>query len=94
MNKQLAARERAAVRRWIEPNPARPGAAEAWVLPACVSVWVVIRQLQLEGDRSDVVAVMFELPIEAIEAARTYYERNRAEIDERIARNRAFFTAR
>lgn len=93
MNKQATARERA-LRRWIEPNSNEPKAAEAWVLPACVSVWVVIRQLQLEGDRSDVVAAMFELPIEAVEAARIYYERNRAEIDARIARNRAFFTAR
>jgi len=83
--------EELAITRWIEPNPPKPGPAEMWVLPGCVSERVVMRQLQVEDWDIAGVAEFFELPVEAIEAAIAYYHQNRATIDERIARNRAFF---
>jgi len=92
METKLTAEERA-IARWIEPNPHKPGPAEAWVLPYCVSEWVIIRQLQIENDDVAEVAEFFEIPVEAVEAAVAYYHRHQAPIDERIARNRAFFAA-
>ncbi len=82
------------ISRWIEPSPHKPGPAEAWVLPYHVSVWALIAQLELDGWDLPGVADWYELPVEAVEAAVAYYERHRAEVDARIARNRAFFAAR
>ncbi|HEY7293852.1 MAG TPA: hypothetical protein VH916_02380 [Dehalococcoidia bacterium] len=93
MNRQTAVKARRSDR-WIVPNPHKPEVAEAWVLPKHVSVWVIVRQLEIEGGQADVVADVFDLPIAAVDAARAYYEQHRAAIDERIARNRAFFAAR
>ncbi len=79
------------VARWIEQPPHLTDAAEAKVLPRRVAVWVVIAQLELErGDVSQVTAA-FELPHEAVQAAAVYYQLHRADIDARIATNRAFF---
>ncbi|HZU76622.1 MAG TPA: hypothetical protein VFA70_07645 [Dehalococcoidia bacterium] len=79
------------ITRWIEQNPYHPEPASAWVLPRCVSVWVVIRQLEL--DRGDVASVAnaYELPRDAVEAARAYYAQHKAAIDARIHEHRAFF---
>jgi uncharacterized protein (DUF433 family) len=79
------------VARWIEPNPHKPRPAEAWVLPRHVSVWAVIRQLELDAWKVKCVAEGFELPVEAVEAAIRYYRRHRADVDARIIRNRASF---
>lgn len=79
------------ITRWIEPNPHKPGSAEALVLPRRVSVWAVVGQIELEHGRLQNVAEAYDLPAEAVEAAVSYHERHRAEIDARIARNRAFF---
>ena len=81
------------VARWIEPNPQRAGVAEAWVLPGCVSAWVIIGQLKLEYWKAEVVAGEYELPLEAINAAIAYYHRHQDAIDTRIAESRAFFRA-
>jgi len=82
-----------AIGRWIAPNPHKPGPAEAWVLPAHVSVWALVTQLQLDGWDTVGVAADYELPVEAVEAASAYYQQHRIVIDARIARNRAFFAA-
>lgn len=79
------------IARWIEPNPHKPGFAEALVLPRRVSVWAIAGQIELEHGKLENVAEAYDLPPEAVEAATSYYERHRAEIDARIARNRAFF---
>jgi uncharacterized protein (DUF433 family) len=93
MNKQTAVKARRSGR-WIVPNPHKSEVAEAWVLPRHVSVWLIVRQLEIEGGQAGVVADVFELPVAAVEAARAYYKQHRTAIDERIARNRAFFAAR
>jgi len=64
---------------------------EAWVLPRCVSVWVIVAQFALEKDNVAEVSGAYELPREAVEAAVAYYQQHQAEIDARIAANRAFF---
>jgi len=79
------------IARWIEPNPHKPGPADAWVLPGHVSVWAIIGQLQLEDWDVVGVAEWYELPPPAIEAALAYYRQHRADIDARLKRNRAFF---
>jgi hypothetical protein len=78
--------------RWVEPSPHKPGPAEAWVLPGCVSIWVVICQLEIEAGKAEVVAEDYELPLEAVQAAIAYYQSHKKAVDRRIARNRAFFT--
>ena len=87
------ANEDALIKRWIEVNPNKPGPADAWVLPGCVAVWVLIRQLDLEGGAVETVANDYELPLEAVGAAIAYHKKHRKVIDQRIARNRAFFAA-
>jgi uncharacterized protein (DUF433 family) len=77
--------------RWIKPNPYKSGPADAWVLPRHVSVWAVIRQLQLDSWQAELVAEGFELPLKAVEAAIRYYRRHKASVDARIERNRLFF---
>src|SRR6266487_4029975 len=75
-------------RRWIEPNPHEPDPAEAWVLPRCVSAWGVIGQLKLDYWKTDLVAMEYELPLEAVEEAVGYYREQQDAIDARIAENR------
>lgn len=79
------------ITRWIEPNPHKPGPAEAWVLPRCVSVWAAVRQLELEGGQSERVAEVYDTSVEAIEAAVAYCRQHRRVIDAHIRKNRAFF---
>ena len=76
---------------WIEPNPHHPSLAEAWVLPGHVSLWVVIRQLQLEHWEPEGITEGYGLPAEAVQAAVAYYQRHQAVVDDRIAQSRAFF---
>lgn len=79
------------VARWITPNPHKLRPAEAWVLPHHVSVWAIVRQLELDHWDAACVAETYELPPEAIEATIRYYQSHKADVDARIARNRAFF---
>ena len=81
----------ALIARWLEQSPHHPEPAESWVLPRCVPVWSVIRQLELEYGKPEGVAEAFELPVEAVEAAVAYYRRHQSDIDARIRENRAFF---
>jgi hypothetical protein len=79
--------------RWIEPNPASAEAAEALVLPGCISVWLLIGQLKLDYRKAELVAAQYDLPIEAIRAATAYYSFFQNEIDARILANRSFFSS-
>ena len=79
------------ISKWIEPNPHKPGPAEALVLPHHVSVWALIELWLLDGKDDRAVASQYDLPIEAVEAATRHYRRHKAEVDARIERNNAFF---
>ncbi len=83
--------QEALIARWIQPNPHKPGAAAAWVLPHHVSVWAIVMQLQLDGWNVPGVAAWYELPVEAVEAAIEFYQRHKVDVDAKIAHNRAFF---
>ena len=76
---------------WIEPNPYKPGPAEALVLPHHVSVWALIELWLLDGGGIRDVAQQYDLPVEAVGAAVRYYRRHKAEVEARIQRNNAFF---
>lgn len=77
------------IKRWIELHPHKTEPAEALVRPRLVSVWAVAGQLELEHGAVEVVAEVYDLPPEAIEAAKAYYHRHKPDIDARLARNRA-----
>jgi uncharacterized protein (DUF433 family) len=79
------------IARWIGPNPHKPGAAEALVLPRNVSVWALIQVWRLDSQRIPDVAKEFDLPSEAVEAAVRYYRRHKADVDAKIARNDPYF---
>lgn len=79
------------IARWIEPNPHKPGSAEALVLPRRISVWALIELWRLDGKSLPDVAEAYDLPLEAVQAAVSYYRRHKAEVDARIERNNAAF---
>ncbi len=79
------------IARWIEPNPHKPGPAEALVLPRRVSVWALIELWRLDGENLLAVAEEYGLPTEAVDAAVAYYRQHAADVDARIERNNAYF---
>jgi uncharacterized protein (DUF433 family) len=74
---------------YIEPNPYRPGEDEACLKDYGVPVWALIGYLQTPGADIERVAADYDVPIEAVQAARAYYHRYQAPIDARIAANNA-----
>jgi uncharacterized protein (DUF433 family) len=72
---------------YIEPNPNRPGAANARIIGYAVSVWALVGYLEaVPGDVAR-VAHDYHVPIEAVEAALAYYRQHRELIDDRLAAN-------
>lgn len=75
--------------RHIEPDPYKPGAANARLRDSGVHVWALVGYLgMVEGD-VERVAADYELPLDAVQAALAYYDRFRAAIDARLAANAA-----
>jgi uncharacterized protein (DUF433 family) len=71
----------------IEPNPYRPGAAEARVVEYAVPVWALVGHLEaVHGDIAQ-VAHDYRLPREVVEAALAYYRRYKTLIDARLEAN-------
>jgi uncharacterized protein (DUF433 family) len=63
--------------------------ADAWLRKSGVSIWVVVRNLDMyRGDR-DQVARDFELTQEEIDAALAYYRRHKKYVDARIVLDEA-----
>ncbi len=77
------------IRRYIEPNPPRPGVDEARLVESGVAVWAVIGYLQAAAGDLRRVAEDDDIPLEAVRAALAFYERHRAAIDARIEANAA-----
>ena len=80
------------IERWIEPNPFASGPHQARLVEYGVPVWALIAHLRVVGDHLQ-VAVDYELPVEAMEAAFAYHDLHRYLIDARIALNDAAFSA-
>ena len=75
------------IEKYIEPNPNRPGVAEARITGYGVSVWALVGYLEaVHGDIAQ-VADDYGLPREAVEAALAYYHRHKGLIDARLAAN-------
>ncbi len=66
-----------------DPVPAHPG--DACLLGANLPVWLVMRDLKAARGNVLQVAADYNLPRDAVVAARTYYLRHAALIDARIA---------
>lgn len=74
------------IRRYLEPDPRYLGAAEVRLKGYDVSAWAVIGYWKARGNVAE-VATGYDVPVEAVEAALTYYHRNRAIIDARLDAN-------
>ena len=73
---------------WIEPDPNHPGAGDVRLREHGVHVWAVIAYLQAAGGDIESVAEDFDVPIDAVRAAKAYYERYADFIEDRLAANR------
>jgi uncharacterized protein (DUF433 family) len=79
----------ALIEQWIEPDPYRPGPANARLKKYAVHVWALIGYLPAVDNDIAVAAQDYDVPTEAVEAALAYYARHKALIDDRIAAIRA-----
>lgn len=81
----------ALIARYIEPHPANPGIGEFRLKEEYngYPVWSIIGSLMPDGSNMERMAREYEIPLEAIVAARAYYARHKQEIDDRPAANRA-----
>jgi uncharacterized protein (DUF433 family) len=86
--KKQTGRQEDLIARYIEETPAKPGAADARLAGHGVPVWALIGYLPAVSNRTRQVAVDYDLPMEAVEAALAYYKLHEAVIDARIAANR------
>jgi len=77
------------ITRYIEPDPHRPGPADARLIGYGVAVWALVAYLPAVSSDIEQVAHDYALPREAVEAALAYYQRHKAAIDARIAVNAA-----
>jgi hypothetical protein len=84
----LAQREEL-IRNWVEPNPYKPGLADVRIRSYGVPVWALIGHALATGSSAAELAVAYELPQGAAEAALAYYECHREAIDMRLAANAA-----
>jgi uncharacterized protein (DUF433 family) len=81
------------ISQYIEPGPDTTGPADARIVNAGVPVWALIGYLQANDDDTAAAAADYDLPPEAVEAARAYYQRHRAVIDARLRLHASFFTS-
>jgi uncharacterized protein (DUF433 family) len=82
--------EDALIAQYIEENPRQPGPTGARLRDYGTEVWALIGYLRdaVNGD-VETAAADYEIPLEALEAARAYYRRHQGPIDGRIAWNAA-----
>lgn len=77
------------IERYIEPNPHKPGEAEARIRDYGVSVWALVEYWYgVDFDKAQ-VAREYALPPEAVAAALAYYKAHKALIDARLLLNTA-----
>lgn len=77
------------IKKWIEPNPYRPGEGNVRLREYGVSVWALVGYGSGTDSDAASVAAAYDLPLEAVHAALAYYQRHRCAIDIRIADNSA-----
>jgi uncharacterized protein (DUF433 family) len=79
------------ITRHVQPNPHKPGPADAILRDSGVSVWILVEAYRASEKDADCVAQTWNLPREAVAAALAYYAQHAAAIDARIAAQRAAF---
>jgi uncharacterized protein (DUF433 family) len=81
----------ALIERYIDSNWDRypGGRADARLRDYGVPIWALIGHLRAIGNDVDQVAIDYELPREAMDAALAYYRRNKKFIDARLLLNSA-----
>lgn len=77
------------IARHVAPHPANVGLDEYWLPRAGVSVWAVIGALEANDGNAEAVARLYRLTPEELDAARAFYARHHAMIDNRLAQNDA-----
>ncbi len=75
------------IARSIAPHPVNPGLDEYWLPRPGVSVWAVIGSLEANIGDADAVARLYQLTADELDAARAFYARHRAVIDNRLTQN-------
>jgi len=83
LDMQTQSRNDTLVAAYIEQDSARPGKDEARLKTYGVSVWAIIGYWKGAGDLAE-TAAGYDVPIEAVEAALVYDDRNRGIIDARL----------
>jgi uncharacterized protein (DUF433 family) len=78
-------REQKLIDKYIEPNPYRPGVANARIAGYGVSIWAIVGHLEAVNGDIEQVADDYGLPCEAVEASLAYYRQHRELIDARLA---------
>jgi uncharacterized protein (DUF433 family) len=73
---------------WIEQDPLRRPVADARLREHGIAVWAIVADPK-SGRDPEQIAKDYEIKLEAVCAAIAYYDRHRAEIDARVARNAA-----
>src|SRR5512134_2538078 len=87
MAKRVESTEERLIAKYIEPHPWKGGADEVLLKPYGQSIWAIIDHLLgSDGDLAD-VAQAYDIPVEAVQAARAYYPRHKEVIDNRIRAN-------
>jgi uncharacterized protein (DUF433 family) len=79
--------DRELIDKYIEPNPGRPGVANARLATYAVPVWALVGYFEAVHGDVDRVAHDYGLPHEAVEAALAYYRQHKGLIDGRLAAN-------
>lgn len=76
--------EKKLISQYIERDPNRPGLDNVRIVGHGVHVWALMGYLEGADGNLELVAEWFDLPVEAVAAARAYYQDHKALIDNRI----------
>ena len=75
------------IAQYIEANPHRPSPDEARLVVYGVPVWAIIGHLKAVGGDVARTAREYDVPAEAVQAAKAYYKRHKGLIDAWIVSN-------
>ena len=83
-------KEQQRIARWIQPSREYPGDPDARIGGTGIPVWALVAYYEAAAGDAQRVADDYRQPIEAIEAALSYYRRHKELIDSRLAQNAAY----
>ena len=65
------------IKKYIEPNPNRPGPANVRLVPSALSVWAILGYLEAAHGDICQTAADYDISEEAVRAALAYYRKHR-----------------